>query len=256
MSWRYGEHRKELIKLMRKASGKNSLWNVFDDFCTMTAISIANSSDIYHVATSEETWQKREQKYLEIIGKYDETERALFPQMVGELVGELEERAHAEELTDVLGEVFHELELHNKWRGQFFTPQHVCNMMGRMVLDPDNLRKKVKAYGYVSINEPACGAGAMLYGFANAARKEGFSYCHEILFVANDVDERCVNMAYVQCSLYGFPAVLVQQNTLSLETYGAPWYSPVYIFEGWHWREKHAHDLQLANEELTLALSE
>ncbi len=47
--------------------------------------------------------------------------------MLGALVYGIEDR-----LTDILGSVFHELELHNKWTGQFFTPFHLCQMMAKM----------------------------------------------------------------------------------------------------------------------------
>ena len=252
---RGGEHRRNLVNLMREVGYKHNLWNVFEDFLRLSAISIANTSDIYHMVNSKDAWDEREKRYMDTIKKYGKEERMMFPQMLAELVEELERQVQSERYTDVLGEVFHELELHNKWKGQFFTPQHICDMMGKIVLDPDNLRRKVKAYGYVSVNEPCCGAGAMLYGFLNAFRDEGFNPCSDALLVAQDLDERCVHMAYIQCSLYGIPAIVQQMNTLSMQAYGEPWYTPVYIIGMWHWKERHAHDLQLANEELTAALA-
>lgn len=253
---RGGDCRKSLIDHMRAASGKYSLWNVFDDFCAMAAIAIANNADPYHVITSKETRDNREKRYLETINKYDPKERALFPKMLIDLTNELNREAESGILTDVLGEIFHELEFHNKWKGQFFTPQHICNMMGTVTMAPETFRKKIDAYGYISINEPSCGSGATLLGFANAAIAEGFNYCKDVLFVANDIDERCVFMTYVQCSLYGMPIVVVQQNTLSLQVYGSPWYSPVYIFDGWHYRRERKYALECANEELISALAE
>ena len=230
-----GEHRKKLICLMQEASGKHSLWNVFEDFCTMAALSLANQSDLYHTVTPKAVWEERENRYLETIRKYDEKERMLFPQMIAELVGEMEHVMQTG-FRDVLGEIFHELEFHNKWKGQFFTPQSVCDMMGSMAMDADVIRKTAKVYGFVSLNEPACGSGAIMLGFANACRDAGINHSRQVLFIGQDVDERCIHMAYIQLSLYGFPAVLQQMDTLSMQAYGPPWYTPVYVLDGWGWK--------------------
>lgn len=244
-----GEHRKNLVKLFSKASYRTSTWTVFNDFCQLTALALANNSDPYHSVTPKEVWEKREKAYLATIGKYQKEEQALFPQMVAELTLELEDQVTLGEFKDVLGEAFHELELHNKWKGQFFTPQSVSDLMGRIVMDKETIRRNVDTFGYVNINEPCVGAGAMLFGFMNAFRAEGFNHSKQILAVAQDVDERCVWMAYIQLSLYGIPAIVLHQNTLSLEQYDAPWYTPVYVFDGWQWKRRHAATVHLREQE-------
>ena len=45
------------------------------------------------------------------------------------------------------------------------------------------------------------------------------------LLVAQDIDIRCVWMAYIQLSLYGIPAVVIHGNTLTMETW-SQWYTP------------------------------
>lgn len=242
-------HRKTLIDLMHKASYRHNIQNVFDDFCAVTAISISNSADPHCICTSQETRESREAKYLEIIGKYDRQEVELFPQMAAELIMELEDQVQTGQYRDVLGEVFHELELHNKWKGQFFTPQDVCDMMGSIVADGEALKRTIKNYGYATVNEPACGSGAMLFGFLNASR-DMINPSREVLFYAQDVDSRCVNMAYIQCALYGLPAVIQQMNTLTLEAYDKPWYSPAFVWEGWHFKQCRRYDVELKEKEL------
>ena len=106
-------HRKELIKLIEKAARTTSTWNVFNDFITVSALSISNSSDSFHIANSEKVWNEREQRYLKIINKYDENTRPLFPQMFNELVSELQD-ASTSHYTDVLGEIFGEMGFHDK----------------------------------------------------------------------------------------------------------------------------------------------
>lgn len=51
-----------------------------------------------------------------------------------------------------------ELELNNHWTGQFFTPYNICRLMAEMTLQ-DAVRK-IEREGGISINDPACGAGA------------------------------------------------------------------------------------------------
>ena len=225
-------HRKELIKLIEKAARTTSTWNVFNDFITVSALSLSNSSDSYHIANSEKVWYEREQRYLKTINKYDENTRPLFPQMFAELVAELQNAATSH-YTDVLGEIFHELEFHNKWAGQFFTPQHISDLMALMTINSETTAKAIKERGFITVNEPCCGAGSLVIGAINAMREMKLNPSKQMLVVANDIDERCVMMCYIQLSLYGVPAVVIQQNTITMQTYGSPWYTPVFIFNGW-----------------------
>ena len=230
-------HRSKFIKLLHQASQRFDLWDVFNDFLLVAATSIANTADLHHAVTPVEEWNKREKRYLETIGKYSEDERSLFLQMFAELVEETDSHAKAKHFEDVLGGMFHELNLQSQWRNQFFTPQDICDLMGKMVADKETMRQRIEAVGYVSVNEPCCGAGAMIYGFVNAMREYGFNHSKDCLIYAGDLDERCVWMTYIQCSLYGMPAVIRQQNTLTGEQFGSPWYTPVYIFGLWRWKE-------------------
>lgn len=80
----------------------------------------------------------------------------------------------------------------------------------------------------------------MILGALNAMHAIGLNHTKQVLVVTSDIDERCVLMAYIQLSLYGVPAVIIQQNSLSMQTYGAPWFTPVFIFDGWTWRARRA----------------
>lgn len=52
-----------------------------------------------------------------------------------------------------------------------------------------------------------------------------FWYRHNTFFVAQDIDIRCVWMAYIQLSLYGIPAMVIHGNTLTMEEWDR-WYTP------------------------------
>ena len=141
----YGQKTKSLVKLIEQAAYQHSVWQVFSDFLEMSAISISNSIDPVH-------WEAREKRYMEIVKGYNKAEINLFPQMLAELVKSLEQCAQEKILDDVLGKTFHELELHDKYKGQFFTPQSVCNMIGSIAAA--DAEKALEQQEYLTVCEP------------------------------------------------------------------------------------------------------
>jgi len=191
----------------------------------MAAISISNAVDWVHR-------EAREAEYMSIVAKYGHSDVQLFPQMLAHLVEALER--HAEEPVDVLGSIFHELELHNKYKGQFFTPQNVCDMMGMCTMQENT--PDIEKKGFISMCEPCCGSGAMVLGFAKAVKASGYDFHRQMVVTAMDVDLKCVHMCYLQLSLYGIPAVVIHGNSLAMQEYSR-WYTPVYMLDGWVWRQ-------------------
>ena len=62
------------------------------------------------------------------------------------------------------------LGLANEWKGQFFTPYDICRAMAAMNLGED-LKSQIEEKGWVSVSDPACGAGALLLAFANECKR-------------------------------------------------------------------------------------
>lgn len=218
-------HRKEFIRLIGSLAGKYGHWRVFEDFLCMSACAISNSVDWIHR-------ESREAQYMEIVGRYERAEVDVFPEMLYHLIGELER--HAEFPEDVLGRIFHELELHNKYKGQFFTPQSVCNMFGELSIGETDAIVEEK--GYTTVSEPCVGSGAMVLGFAQAMKKRNYDFQRQMVVTAIDVDIKCCWMAFLQFSLYGIPAVIIHGNSLTVEEWSR-WYTPIYMLDGWVWRE-------------------
>ena len=234
------EHRKNIARCIELLGRVHNPWTVFNDFLLIAAISISNNCDPYNIATKKETCDEREKRYLATIKKYDSSEQKLFTSMLTELVLEMEsycDKNTPTHLTDVLGELFHELNFNDEWKGQFFTPQHICDMMGEMALgDGEKCKERIAEKNYFSVIEPCCGAGAIIYGMANAMSKIGLNRSQDVVVFAGDIDERCVFMTYIQCSLYGIPAIVQQRNALSNEVLSAAWFTPVFILNSWRWR--------------------
>ncbi|MER0532778.1 N-6 DNA methylase [Pseudomonas aeruginosa] len=215
------EHRKNLIRLLNANSHRHHLWDVFADFCEMGALAMSNSVDLAQR-------NERENRYLNVIKKYEPSEVHRFPQMLAELTMAMEYGPD-----DVLGQVFGELELGNSARGQFFTPYPICKLMASQLIgDGVDLRKRLDERGFITVNEPASGAGAMVIAIAEALRDEGFNYQRCLHVTAQDVDSRAVHMTYLQLSLLHIPAILILGNTLALEERQL-WYTPAHVLGLW-----------------------
>lgn len=230
------DHRKNFVSLLNKVAQNHNRWDVFSDFLKVTALAISNS-DVQFLATDQDTSARRERNYLATINKYDKDERMLFPKMIAELVCELD-KACQSRYVDVLGELFHSMDFQDKWKDQFFTPQSISDMAGKILISTDKAKDAIDKKGFVSINEPCCGSGSMILGGLNAMREYGLNPCTQALVVANDLDIRCVYMTYIQLSLYGIPAIVLHQNTLTTEMLGKPWYTPIFTIYGWKYKMK------------------
>jgi len=224
-----------IIKGLKELGNRHSIWTVFEDWLKVSAIAISNSVD----------WSQREEReaqYLETINKYTPAEQKILVSTFTELVMALESESQKGGPMDLLGKVFHGLELHNKYHGQFFTPFHICEFMGHIALGDGGeagtaVDDALSSKGYVSVCEPCIGSGGMVLGFAKAMQQKKLNYCEKMVCYGCDIDIKCVHMAYLQLSLYGIPAVIIHGNSLSLEEWST-WYTPVYLIRGWPLRER------------------
>ena len=230
------ERQKIIIDLLDDLQGRYSKWEIWQDFNVMSAISIANTIGGPHR-------EQREKMYLERANKYKKTELNAFAEMLKEVVEEMEQ--HPDQ--DVLGELFMMLVLGNEWKGQFFTPYTVCRAMAKMNIG-DGLKSELETKGWISVSDPACGAGALLIAFANECLSQHINYQTTVLFVAQDIDFLAGCMCYIQLSLLGCPGYVVIDDSLvhpavSYDEHGLipkdgsnVWYTPMYFRDVWHWR--------------------
>lgn len=216
---------KSICKLIDDVGRRHHRWQVFSDFVEMGACAVSNKVDFSQ-------YDVREDRYMQIVKKYEKDEIQAFPKMLAELFSALDG-----EPQDLLGMVFHELELHNKYTGQFFTPYSLCQLMASMQVD-ENTDRIIEQNGFITLSEPACGSGAMIIAFADALKQR----CHDISktmhVTATDVDVKCVHMAFLQLSLIGIPGLIIHGNTLSLEEW-AVWGTPHHIIDRWPERLRH-----------------
>lgn len=212
--------KKECIRLIEQLGKTHGCWEVFSSLIQMFAISISNWFDFTH-------YDEREKLYLEEAGKYNSDELQVLVNITAQLTSAIALLANSP--CDILGSIFHDMNLHNKWRGQFFTPQHICDMMAEISIGKEGFPA---GNDYFSVSEPTCGSGAMILGFAKAMKKRGLSVEDSMVVTATDIDLRCVYMTYIQFSLYGIPAVVTHGNSMTMEEW-SHWYTPAYLMGRW-----------------------
>jgi hypothetical protein len=208
------EYSDKIIKLLKENAYSKGIDQVFLDFLSIAAISIQNS------VNKDEELEKR---YLEIVGGYSKQELENFVEAFSNVVLGLEEKPD-----DLLGTVFHKLELHNKWKGQFFTPIHISRAMAEMTLgDGEAMQKHIDDKGYITVCEPTCGSGVMVIAMSEVMKKNGLNPQSQMFAVCTDIDLKCVHMTHIQLSLLGIPAQIIHGNSLTLETFSV-WTTPLF----------------------------
>ena len=152
-------------------------------------------------------WQEREKSYKDLMSRYELEERRKLRDMFHLLA-----QALGEEIGDVLGEIYMEAGMGSKYTGQFFTPFHLSELCARM-----NLTETIENYNgeVITLNEPSCGGGGMIIAAVKVLLDAGINPQECLRVVAQDLDWKGVYMCYLQLSLLGIRAVVVQGNTLS-----------------------------------------
>ena len=193
--------KQEIIKTIEKMSGSYSPYNIFSDWIQLCALSISNSCSAFH----DKTWKDREQLYIDTARKYKDSEMEQFARMFV-LLGD----ALTEEMTDVLGQIYMEAGMGSKYTGQFFTPFHLSELCAKVGIDINRLHES----GRISLNEPSCGGGGMIIAACKVLHEAGFPFQRRLDVVAQDLDWKGVYMTYLQLSLIGCRALVVQGDTL------------------------------------------
>lgn len=194
---------KELIQMFENMSGRYSGYEIFSDWVKASALSVCNTCHIIH----DSVWKEREQAYLDICRKYKQEELVLFARMLALLIDGL-----TEDMTDVLGEVYMRAGLGSKIAGQFFTSFHLSELCARTGVDIQKIDPNSNEP--ILISEPSCGGGGMIIAAAKVLRDNGINFQRRLRVVAQDLDWKGVYMTYLQLSLLGIQARVVQGDTL------------------------------------------
>ena len=205
----------DFVRSFNKIAAHRHRYEVFRDFVTMAAISMHNAIRKDPALEAE---------YMQIVKRYNADQVGEICALFGKLVLLLNT-----EPQDVLGQLYMTLELGNAQAGQFFTPPEISELMARMTYG-DELQNLTKPF--ITLSEPACGAGGMVLSFVKVMLSHGHDPSKRLWVQCQDIDRTAVLMCYLQLSLWNVPAVVIVGNTLALEVREA-FYTPAHYLGFW-----------------------
>lgn len=147
--------------------------------------------------------QRDDEQYLEIVRKYKnsgkqgEREIDYFCKAFAHLQIEMKK-----ENCDVLGEVYMQWNMSNKYRGQFFTPKHVASAIAHM-LNPKG-----------KILDPCCGSGVLLI---EAIKLMDNTSLEEAKIFGQDIDLTCVKMCALNLLFFNVNGFVIWGDSLMYE---------------------------------------
>lgn len=215
------------IKIFNNLAKHKHRYAVFSDFVTLSAISVHNA-----VHKSEDL----ESEYMTIISGYSKEEGIAFSHLFAELIMLLEF-----EPTDILGGLYMSLDLGNKGTGQFFTPSPVSSMMAQIVYGE---KLVLPEEGFITMSEPACGAGGMVLAFVKKLIEQKHNPLHTFWVQCIDLDRVAALMCYLQLSLWHVPAQVIVGNTLSMK-FREVFHTPAHYLGFWEGKIKRHDEKQI-----------
>lgn len=196
----------EFTKLFKSLCDTRSAWQVWSDLMSAFSCTLANAGNL---DPDKDRVAKREEEYKACIGRLGGSE--VPSQMFETIVMALDRNPEQ----DFLGKMFMQLELGSHWHGQFFTPFNISMMMAQTGMDPDKVKDQINEKGWISINDPSCGAGSTLIGAVAVLSRAHINWQQHVAFVANDIDRTAAQMCFIQLSLLGCAGYVAVTNTLS-----------------------------------------
>jgi type I restriction-modification system DNA methylase subunit len=227
------DHQKAFIKLFESTARYHHRHKVFEDFVSCAVAAIHNK--ICHSETLEA-------EYMTIIKGYERKDLLNMAHLLSYVT-----LALAEQPCDFLGSVFMQLELGDKYRAQFFTPWSVASTMAQMTFQ--GAGQKLREQPFITLYEPACGAGCMALSFAAILAEKGWSPDEHLWVTAVDIDPLAAGMTFIQLALNGIPGQVRTENALTTEPARRVLHTPMHYIGGWQRRLNavpYPHPVELA----------
>lgn len=214
-----------LLKTADVTRGRVDRQDTFRDFLAFCACTLSNRTDPVHLKTRTEQLERLSKNYRP-------QELAAFMTAFVQLSNKIIQNVQSGIYTDVFGPVFQQLHPKSGPLKQDFTPPSIGSLVARLSFQGIVPSDK----GYATCMEPTCGSGILCLQGVQTFVDHGYNPCEQIVLQASDLDSQCVHMTYIQLSLYCVPAVVIRGDVITLEEYDR-WYTPLYIWRNWVWRE-------------------
>ncbi|EGZ9994813.1 DUF1738 domain-containing protein [Salmonella enterica] len=199
---RTNPHIQEFVSVFNRIAPHENRWQVFSDFAHMAAAALYNA--IHRDPTVEADYLRRVKRY----SKEDAV------QMSGLLAAVTDGLEFSP--TDFLGQLLMTLELGNQYLGQYFTPYSLSYTMARLNMADRLPELKNGSREYITVCDPACGAGGMIVATTEAMLEAGYNPQKQMLAYCTDIDPLAAMLCYIQLTLMHIPAVVSIGNSLTM----------------------------------------
>ena len=193
---------------------------VFYDFITIFAL------EFYLILYGTQADESLKQRYQTAVGHYNEDEKQSLSRLFNIIVEALEHKIY-----DFLGSVFMALNLGDQYKAQYFTPSHIAHLMAAVTLS--DCHSLIKKHGFLTLQEPTCGAGVMIIEAYNYLRKENINPQQQMWVQAKDLDFTAALMCYIQMTLLHIPGEVIIGDSLTNEVH-FHLYTPAHILGNWN----------------------
>lgn len=195
-------HIQEFVSLFNSIAPQENRWQVFSDFAHMAAAALYNA--IHRDPTVEAD-------YLRRVKRYSKEDAIRMSGLLAVVTDGLEFSP-----TDFLGQLMMTLELGNQYLGQYFTPYSVSYTMARINMADRLPELEDGRQEYITVCDPACGAGGMIVATAEAMLEAGYNPQKQMLAYCTDIDPLAAMLCYIQLTLMHIPAVISIGNSLTM----------------------------------------
>lgn len=219
------ELEKTLVEIANITRGRISRTQTFSDFIAYSALTLSIRTDPVHA-------EKRHNTLKQLKNTYRDAEWNSFHEGLVALSKEVVKNVQRDRFIDLFALTFIKIGAVNKELKQDFTPPDVAKLKANIVFRQDTA---LPQEGFFTLNDSTCGSGTILLAGVERIAELGFNPSAQLVVLASDYDPRCAQMAYLNLSLYGIPAVVVCGNTITLKE-SDRWYTPVYLLGKWIWR--------------------
>ena len=107
--------------------------------------------------------------------------------------------------------------------------------MMSMVTIGNNLEKSLSVKPFITLSEPACGAGSTVIAFAETMKEMKFNPQKQLWVNCVDIDPVAAMMCYLQLSLLHIPGEVVTGNSLTLQ-YSRVMRTPAHYLGNWDYK--------------------
>jgi hypothetical protein len=197
------------IKRMNDIDRSKRRTEVFRDFCEMAYLALAKTTA--HPAK----YDANEAEYMGCVRRYRDKDDV---RKMRDLL-EIAVAAIAPGSRDFLGEVTAEVGTLDSSLGQFFTPYDVSRLIAEMNLY--DAKSIIEDRGFITLQEPAAGAGGMVIAAADTLEKQGFDPSFCLWFEATEISRSAFHMLHIQTAYRGLSGRNIHGNSLTLEKFGS-----------------------------------